>query len=95
MPEPNSSTEPAAVESSASSVSANDNSASDNAAASGSTTDAPDSSMTPNDVVSETVAELSVPTWFRRGDQLFVGVMVIAVIVLMTVHWVRLSGWGL
>jgi len=32
--------------------------------------------------------------WLRRGDQLFVGVLVLAALVLMSCHWIRLSGWG-
>ncbi|MBT4864479.1 MAG: helix-hairpin-helix domain-containing protein [Planctomycetaceae bacterium] len=51
--------------------------------------------MAPVEVVSDTVPEQNARIWFGRGDQLFVGTMVIAVIVLMAVHWVRLSGWGL
>ena len=33
--------------------------------------------------------------WLRRSDQLFVGVLLIAALVLMTWHWLQLSGWGL
>lgn len=33
--------------------------------------------------------------WLRRGDQIFVGVLVVIAIGLMAAHWVRLSGWGM
>ena len=32
--------------------------------------------------------------WLRRGDQLFVGTLVIIAIGLMGLYWVRLKGWG-
>lgn len=32
--------------------------------------------------------------WLRRGDQLFCSLLVIALLVLLGVHWVRLSKWG-
>lgn len=32
--------------------------------------------------------------WLRRNDQLFVGALVAVTIVLLLVHWVRLSRWG-
>ncbi len=32
--------------------------------------------------------------WLRRGDRLFVGVLAGAALILMGVHWGRLSGWG-
>jgi len=32
--------------------------------------------------------------WLRRGDQLFVGTLVGAALVLMGIHWIRLSDWG-
>ena len=52
---------------------------------------------TPGDDISaeDILSDQQPRPWFRRGDQLFVGTMVVAVIVLMIVHWVRLSGWGL
>ena len=31
--------------------------------------------------------------WIRRRDQLFVGVLVLAALVLMSGHWIHLSGW--
>ncbi len=34
------------------------------------------------------------PLWLRRSDQLFVGTLLIALIVLLTIHWLRLSRWG-
>lgn len=33
--------------------------------------------------------------WLRRGDQIFVGLLVAIGLVLMAVHWAYLSGWGL
>lgn len=42
-------------------------------------------------------AETNVPEtflWLTRADQLFVGVLVATILVLMAVHWVRLSRWG-
>ena len=32
--------------------------------------------------------------WLRRGDQVFVGTLLFAGLVLLTVHWLRLSEWG-
>jgi len=32
--------------------------------------------------------------WLRRGDQLFVGLLVVALLGLLGIHWVRLSRWG-
>ena len=32
--------------------------------------------------------------WLRRGDQIVVGLLVTALLVLLGVHWVRLSRWG-
>lgn len=32
--------------------------------------------------------------WLRRSDQLFVGALVVVTIILLLVHWVRLSRWG-
>ena len=32
--------------------------------------------------------------WLRRADQLFVGLLMIAIVTLMGTHWVRLSHWG-
>ncbi len=33
--------------------------------------------------------------WLTRKNQLFLGVLLSAVLALMVVHWVRLSGWGM
>lgn len=33
--------------------------------------------------------------WLKHSDQLVVGVVLIALLVLMFVHWARLSGWGM
>jgi competence protein ComEA len=90
MHEPKSKVETDAVESEAPPVPADDVSAEDQlAAVSARVTTAP------VELVNDTGPEQPPRTWFRRGDQLFVGIMVIAVIVLMAVHWVRLSGWGM
>jgi competence ComEA-like helix-hairpin-helix protein len=32
--------------------------------------------------------------WLRRGDQLFVGVLVLTAIVLLAISWIQLGGWG-
>lgn len=32
--------------------------------------------------------------WLRRSDQVFVGTLLAAGLVLLTLHWVRLSDWG-
>src|SRR5258707_15457167 len=32
--------------------------------------------------------------WLRRGDQLFVGTLLVVAFVLLSVHWLRLSDWG-
>jgi competence protein ComEA len=32
--------------------------------------------------------------WLRRGDQIFVGTLVSVGLVLVSVHWLRLSEWG-
>lgn len=32
--------------------------------------------------------------WLRRGDQLFIGVLMLAAIVLLAVSWIQLGGWG-
>ena len=32
--------------------------------------------------------------WLRRSDQFFVGSLVAIGVVLLTIHWVRLSDWG-
>ena len=34
------------------------------------------------------------PLWLRRTDQLVVGTLLVALVVLLTVHWLRLSRWG-
>lgn len=36
----------------------------------------------------------SAPLWLRRTDQLVVGALLVALVVLMTIHWLRLSRWG-
>jgi len=33
--------------------------------------------------------------WLRRADQLFVGLCLTAIVVLLILYWGRLSGWGL
>lgn len=32
--------------------------------------------------------------WLRRGDQVFVGLLVAMLLVLLGIHWLRLSRWG-
>lgn len=39
--------------------------------------------------------EPAASPWLRRGDQLFVGTLVIAAVLLMAAHWARQSGWGM
>lgn len=34
------------------------------------------------------------PLWLRRTDQLVVGTLLVALTVLLTIHWLRLSRWG-
>lgn len=36
----------------------------------------------------------AAPLWLRRTDQLVVGTLLVALVVLLTVHWLRLSRWG-
>ena len=36
----------------------------------------------------------SAPLWLRRTDQLVVGTLLVALVVLLTIHWLRLSHWG-
>jgi len=36
----------------------------------------------------------SAPLWLRRTDQLLVGTLLVALVVLLTIHWLRLSRWG-
>ncbi len=32
--------------------------------------------------------------WLRRGDQIFVWLMVVLLLILLGIHWLRLSKWG-
>jgi len=32
--------------------------------------------------------------WLRRGDQIFVGTLLTASLVLVSIHWLKLSHWG-
>lgn len=32
--------------------------------------------------------------WLRRADQVFLGVCTILTVVLLSAHWVHMSGWG-
>ena len=34
------------------------------------------------------------PLWLRRTDQLVVGTLLVALVILLTIHWLRLSRWG-
>ncbi len=34
------------------------------------------------------------PLWLRRTDQLVVGTLLVALVMLLTIHWLRLSRWG-
>ena len=36
----------------------------------------------------------SAPLWLRRTDQIVVGTLLVALLVLLTIHWLRLSRWG-
>ena len=36
----------------------------------------------------------AAPLWLRRADQLVVGTLLVALVVLLTVYWLRLSRWG-
>lgn len=36
----------------------------------------------------------SAHLWLRRGDQLFVGILVVTAVALMVAQWARLSRWG-
>ena len=59
-----------------------------------STAQAPeDSRLSEPSSVASQVDEPS-PFWLRRGDQLFVGVVVASIIALSVVNWIHLSGWG-
>ena len=48
----------------------------------------------PKDEQSEQPSETSAYLGVRRSDQVFIGILVCAALVLMCCHWVRLSGWG-
>lgn len=48
----------------------------------------------PKDEQSERLAETSAYLGVRRSDQVFIGILVCAALLLMCCHWVRLSGWG-
>lgn len=50
---------------------------------------APDSPATVNPV-----EEDSAFLWLRRGDQVIVGLLVLALLGLLGAHWLRLSRWG-
>lgn len=50
----------------------------------------PNESPTTSRVTSSDIAAL----WLRRGDQLAVGLLVTALLVLLTIHWARQSRWG-
>ena len=45
--------------------------------------------------VENTESEPSPGDWLRPSDQKVIGVLALVMLVLMTVHWARLSGWGL
>jgi competence protein ComEA len=34
------------------------------------------------------------PLWLRRTDQIVVATLLVALVVLLTIHWLRLSRWG-
>lgn len=36
----------------------------------------------------------AAPLWLRRTDQFVVGTLLVALVVLLTVYWLRLSRWG-
>jgi competence protein ComEA len=42
----------------------------------------------------ETQPEIESSFWLRRGDQVFLAVLIAAALALMLWHWARLSGWG-
>ena len=46
------------------------------------------------DTVSETPIPDDSTLGLRRGDQLFIGVLMTVALVLLGIHWVRLSRWG-
>lgn len=55
--------------------------------------DEPSSDVAAPSKLNERVVE-SAPLWLRRTDQLVVGTLLVAFVVLMTIHWLRLSHWG-
>lgn len=47
----------------------------------------------------DSVSDAAIPVeeshfWLRRGDQVFVGVLLAVALVLGLIHWIRLSNWG-
>ena len=40
------------------------------------------------------VQGISAPLWLRRSDQFFVGTLLVALLALLTAHWLKLSRWG-
>ena len=51
-----------------------------------------------NDAISpnsgETPSVAPTPLWLRRTDQIVVASLLIALVALLTIHWLRLSRWG-
>lgn len=45
-------------------------------------------------VVAKSDTDDSAPLWLRRTDQIVVGTLLIALVALLSVHWLRLSRWG-
>ena len=49
----------------------------------------------PPDAVALSLPDTTVRFWLTRRDRLFVAALAAVTLVLMLVHWVRLSGWGM
>jgi competence protein ComEA len=49
----------------------------------------------PSEAEDAAAADGTCRLWLTRGDRIVVGVLAAGLLVLMLVHWVRLSGWGM
>ena len=56
-------------------------------------TNTPEGESTPSRAASATSNDVAV-LWLRRGDMIAVWLLVTALLVLLGVHWMRLSRWG-
>jgi competence protein ComEA len=52
------------------------------------------SAAVPSPAAAKSDTDDSAPLWLRRTDQVVVGTLLIALVVLLSIHWLRLSRWG-